>query len=134
MYRTISRRAALIGLTSGVIAACERLTTSPSSVTGSAGSTAAQTTREILTVTIRMTGDTCKSDRKFVASPGSTVTFLFPEHPDAEIYFVGESPFNRTEIALGSHVVRKNAAIGEYTYHVTWGEYGSGNGSGEIIP
>jgi hypothetical protein len=74
----------------------------------------------------------------FKAKRGSEVMFEFEDHPDAEITFDGESPFDgeagsKTKLKPEKNKVKKDARPDRYPYTVRWGG-GKGAGSGEIIP
>lgn len=78
----------------------------------------------------------CIVSGSFEASPGDKVVFVFPDAPDAEITFVGNSPFNQMTFPVGTQVVRPHAAVRSYGYIVQWGSGGGGvgNGGGEVHP
>jgi hypothetical protein len=127
---------AFLGLS--LVAACSSNPSAPTAI-GAGGSLTATNseTGEVLTVTL-VEGAYYPH---FRALPGSTVTILFPEHPDAEIKFNGPSPFEKHKFSVGEpQTVKPNAKPGSYSYDVLWVGNGTGevitggNGSGEVIP
>ena len=91
-------------------------------------------------VVIKKNGAGCQAvPDPFRAKPGGEVMFEFEDHPDADITFDGESPFDgepgsKTKLKPEKNKVKNNARPDRYTYTVRWGGGGQGNGSGEIIP
>jgi hypothetical protein len=69
--------------------------------------------------------------RHFQANPGSEVTFEFDQEPDADINFLGPSPFDTPSVKAGLPHIVKNE--GKFQYDVKWRGGGNGNGTGEVI-
>jgi hypothetical protein len=83
----------------------------------------------------KLTNIKCEtSPRHFVANPGSEVIFEFAQEPNADINFLGQSPFETSSVKPGRpHIVKTNAS-GRFEYEVRWAGAGDGNGTGEVIP
>ena len=93
------------------------------------------------TVRIIITSGGCQAiPDPFKAKRGSEVMFELEGHPNAEITFDDESPFDgaagsKTKLKPEKNKVKNNARQDKkYPYTVTWGSGGRGAGSGEIIP
>jgi hypothetical protein len=91
-------------------------------------------------VTIKKQGTGCVSDPEpFKARRGTQVVFEFEDHPDAEVTFDDESPFDdgsksKAKLKPDKNTVKSNAGFNRrFGYTVTW-RGGKGSGSGEIIP
>src|ERR1044071_6402814 len=88
----------------------------------------------ILTVNIRKdrtNPHVCVAVEHFRARPGETVRFLFPDQPDADIIFIGTSPFASSIFKPGPQTVRQGLPIpSSYGYIIQWQSNGGGNGNG----
>ena len=74
----------------------------------------------------------CLADDIFEAQRGDIVVFHFDEK-DAEITFIGDSPFDAVTFAPGRQTVRGDAREGGYAYTITWaGKAGHGNAGGRV--
>jgi hypothetical protein len=72
----------------------------------------------------------CFAAPHFRAAPGDIVDFQFPEQPDADIIFMGASPFGTRVFKPGRQTVRTDAPSRSYGYLVQWESAGGGNGNG----
>jgi hypothetical protein len=73
----------------------------------------------------------CVAKQHFRALPRQTVEFLFPEQPDADIIFIGTSPFGNSIFKPSQQTVRDGLPIpSSYGYIIQWQSNGGGNGNG----